>query len=153
MTDTLPHISIFSNMKKNQVELIAPLFENFTGTKGLVVFEQGTPALFLYILLKGEAEIQYKPYDSPPMTLTRLGPGDVFGWSAVVKSLFYSSSTICSSDIEAIRIRGDKLWKLVEKQPETGKLIIDRLVDSVAPRWAHAREQIQSILNNSNLDK
>ena len=139
-------------MDTGQMEVLAPLFENIIYPGGGVIFEQGSPALFVYILVKGKAKIQYKPYDSPIMTLSRLGPGDVFGWSAVVKSPFYSSSAICSDEIEVLRIRGEELWKLVKKQPKTGKLIIDRLVDSVSPRWGHAREQIQEILNNSHLD-
>ena len=151
MTDVLPDISIFKNLETRQLEQLAPLFEKISSTKGSVIFEQGAPALFLYILLQGEVEIQYKPYDSPPMTLTRLKPGDVFGWSAAVKSPFYSSSIICSDDIEAIRIRGEQLWKLVDKHPETGKLIIGRLVDSVSPRWAEAREQIQAIFDSSRV--
>jgi len=152
MMVNLPDIPIFNNIELQHMELIAPNFETFTSTKGSVIFEQGAPALFLYILLKGEVEIQYKPYDSPPMILTRLGPGDVFGWSAVVKSPFYSSSIICSNNIEAIRIRGEHLWKLAKKHPETGKLIIDRLVESVSSRWADARDQIQAIFISSHID-
>jgi len=150
MTDTLPDLPIFKNLETRQMEIIAPLFESFSSTKGSTIFEQGSPALFMYVLLEGEVEIQYKPYDSPPMTLTRLKPGDIFGWSAVVKSPFYSSSIICSNDVETLRIRGEQLWKLVDKQPDTGKLIIDRLVESVSPRWAHARDQIQAIFNSSH---
>ncbi|MDP2776017.1 MAG: hypothetical protein Q8O48_00100, partial [Anaerolineales bacterium] len=96
--------------------------------------------------------IQYKPYDGPVIMLTRLHAGDVFGWSAVVGSLKYTSSIVSESEIEAIRIRGNQLWEMVAEHPETGRLIIDRLARIVSPRWENAHMQIQSLLNSNQAE-
>jgi CRP-like cAMP-binding protein len=148
MIESLPYIPLFQDLDPAQIALLKPLFEQFTCPTGTVIFEQGAPAIYLYLLIKGEVEIRYKPYDGPPITLTHLRDGDVFGWSAVVGSPYYTSSIISETQIEAIRIRGNHLLKLFSDAPETGKVVMDRLARIVSPRWGNAQAQVQSLLNS-----
>lgn len=113
---------------------------------GKVIFEQGDPAKYLYLLISGDVEILFKPYDGPPLTLTRLHTGDIFGWSAVIGSPNYTSSIVSETAIEAIRIQGHHLWALAGEHPEIGKTIINRLAQIVSPRWENAHLHIQSLL-------
>ena len=148
MIESLPYIPLFQDLDPEQIALLKPLFEQFTCPADTVIFEQDTPATYLYLLIKGEVVIRYKPYDGPPITLTRLRNGDVFGWSAMVGSPRYTSSIISESEVEAIRIRGNHLLKLFSDAPETGKVVMDRLARVVSPRWGNAQAQVQSILNS-----
>ena len=148
MIESLPYIPLFQDLDPAQIALLKPLFEQFSCPANTVIFEQDTPATYLYLLTKGEVAIRYKPYDGPTITLTRLRVGDVFGWSAVVGSPHYTSSIISESEVEAIRIRGDHLLKLSSDAPETGKVVMDRLARVVSPRWGNAQAQVQSLLNS-----
>jgi len=148
MIESLPYIPLFQDLDPAQIALLKPLFEQYTCPANTVIFEQDTPATYLYLLTKGEVAIRYKPYDGPTITLTRLRVGDVFGWSAVVGSPHYTSSIISESEVEAIRIRGDHLLKLSSNAPETGKVVMDRLARVVSPRWGNAQAQVQSLLNS-----
>jgi len=148
MIESLPYIPLFQDLDPAQIALLKPLFEQFSCPANTVIFEQDTPATYLYLLTKGEVAIRYKPYDGPTITLTRLRVGDVFGWSAVVGSPHYTSSIISESEVEAIRIRGDHLLKLSSESPETGKVVMDRLARVVSPRWGNAQAQVQSLLNS-----
>ncbi len=152
MLDSLPRLPLFHGFGPARIALLKPLFETFICAPGTMIFEQGDPAQYLYLLLKGDVVIQYKPYDGPPIILTRLRAGDVFGWSAVVGSPKYTSSVVSESEIEAIRIRGNQLWEMVAEHPETGRLIIDRLARIVSPRWENAHMQIQSLLNSNQTE-
>ena len=148
MFESLPYIPLFQDLEPAQIDLLKPLLEQFTCSADTVIFEQGAPATYLYLLIKGEVVIRYKPYDGPPITLTRLRDGDVFGWSAVVGSHDYTSSIISETQIEAIRIRGNQLLKLFSNAPETGKVVMDRLASVVSPRWKNSHAQVQSLLNS-----
>ena len=148
MLESLPYLPLFQDIDPAQTDLLKPHFEEFTCPADTVIFEQDTPATYLYLLIKGEVAIRYKPYDGPPITLTRLREGDVFGWSAVVGSYQYTSSIISESEVEAIRIRGSLLLKLFSDAPETGKVVMDRLARVVSPRWGDAQAQVQSLLNS-----
>jgi CRP-like cAMP-binding protein len=151
MLDVLPTISLFEGFDNDQVALLKPVFEDFGCTEGQIIFEQGDTAKYLYLLIHGDVAIRYKPYDGPPLTLTRLHKGDVFGWSAVIGSSKYTSSIVSETDIEAIRIQGSHLWKLVGEHPEIGKAIINRLARVVSPRWEDAHKQIQSLLGSNRV--
>jgi CRP-like cAMP-binding protein len=148
MLKSLPNIPLFQNLEPAQIALLKPLFELFICPPDTTIFEQGEPANYLYYLIKGDVAIRYKPYDSPLITLTRLHGGDVFGWSAVIGSTYYTSSIISESQIEALRIRGIYLLTLVREHPETGKIIMDYLANVVSSRWKNARAQVQSLLNS-----
>ena len=150
MLDILPNIPLFENLDPAQIALLKPLFEQFIRPANTTIFEQGEPASYLYLLIKGEVIIRFKPYETPPITLTRLRAGDVFGWSAVLGSTHYTSSLVSETEIETIRIRGSHLLALVRDHPETGKIIMDRLANVVSSRWKNARTQVQALLNSTN---
>jgi CRP-like cAMP-binding protein len=150
MLNSLPYIPLFQDLEPAQTTLLKPLFEDFYCTTGTVIFEQGDTAQYLYLILTGRVAIHYKPYDGPPLILTRLNKGDVFGWSAVTGSPKYTSSTVSEGDLSALRVHRKGLWKLVDKNPDTGRTIIDRLANMVSPRWANAHQQIQPLLNSNH---
>lgn len=151
MLESLPSIPLFQDLEPVQTDLLKPLFEQFTCASETAIFEQGSPASYLYLLIKGGVAIRYKPYDSPPIVLTRLRAGDVFGWSAVIGSPNYTSSIISETQIECIRIKGIDLRTLIREHPETGKRIVDRLARIVSSRWKNAHAQVQSLLNSDQV--
>lgn len=148
MLDTLPVIPLFHGLAPDHISMLKAAFEPYSCPNAATIFEQGDPASHLYLILSGKAAIRYKPYDTPPIILTRLRDGDIFGWSAVIGSLKYTSSVISESLLEAIRIHRVDLWNLVTHEPETGKILIDRLAQIVSPRWKNAHEQIRPLLQS-----
>jgi CRP-like cAMP-binding protein len=148
MLESLTCIPLFQNLEPAQTALISAFFENFSCPPETLIFKQGAPAVHLYMILKGTVQIQYKPYDGPPITITRLSTGDVFGWSAVIGSPYYTSSIISISEVKAIRIRGIDLQKLINEHPVTGHIILDQLARVVSSRWKNSHLQVQSILKN-----
>jgi CRP/FNR family cyclic AMP-dependent transcriptional regulator len=148
MLELFAHIPLFQNLEPVQIELLKPLFEDFSCPAESSIFAQGAPAIHLYLIVKGMVQIQYKPYDGPPIKITHLSSGDAFGWSAVVGSPHYTSSAISVSDVEAIRIRGVDLRNLVSRHPDDGRVILNQLARIVSSRWQNAQSQVQSILEN-----
>jgi CRP-like cAMP-binding protein len=146
MGSELNSFSIFNDPKVNYMELLEPLFEPYTCAAGTTVLQQGKPADYLYLIVSGTAEVSYKPYDGNPITVSHVEKGGLFGWSAVVGSEKYTSSTIAIEPLEAVRVRGDDLRKFCAKHPEAGKDLLERLANSVSSRWKDANEQVKSIL-------
>ncbi|MBI3163225.1 MAG: cyclic nucleotide-binding domain-containing protein [Anaerolineales bacterium] len=146
MLDVLPVIPLFDGFSQKQASVLAALFDSFSCPPHTVVFEQGDPPNYLYLILKGRVSIVYKPYDAPQITITRLKEGDIFGWSAVIGGKRYTSSVISDIELETIRIRRSALLSLVADDPETGSTLIDRLALNVSPRWKNAHQQIQQYL-------
>jgi len=140
------HIDIFKDLDEARMELIRPLFESSSCKAGMVVFQQGTPADFLYFIVTGKVEMSFKPYDGTPITVSHVEKGGLFGWSAVVGSEKYTSSAIAIEEVKAVRVRGSELRTFCIEHPEAGKEILERLADRVSSRWKDAHKQVQAIL-------
>ena len=134
------------DLNSRQLELLLPLFETFTCPPQTVIFEQGGRADYLYLIVMGNALIQYKPYDGPPIILSRLKPGDAFGWSAAVGHPTYSSAILSSEPLEAVRISRMNLIRLCREHPNTSSIILNRLANGVSGRWKDARIQVKTML-------
>jgi CRP/FNR family transcriptional regulator, cyclic AMP receptor protein len=144
----LPENPFFRGLSREQLDLIAPLFELITAPAGAAIFKQGDPATHLYVVQRGSVTIQYKPYDGPIITLSHLQAGEIFGWSAVVGGPTYTSDAIGTTDVAVLRLRGTDLVQLCGDNPTAGFAILDQLAEAVSPRWTYAREQIQAILES-----
>lgn len=139
----------FKDLTREQYDLLFPLFESFSASSGTEVFKQGDEARYLYIILQGEVAIEYKPYDGPKITLTHLHTCDIFGWSSVVGSRSYTSDAISATPVETLRIRGSDLKRLYMEHPSVLQSILEKLAESVSPRWIDSKHQIHTILQNN----
>ena len=83
--------------------------------------------------------MHYKPYDGPPLIITRLAQGSIIGWSAVIGNITYTSGAVCQEDCQAIRMSNRDLHKLCAAEPEAGRIILDLLAESVSSRWQDAQ--------------
>ncbi len=146
-------IGILKGLDADELELLRPLFEKFSSPAGTVIFQQGTPAAFLYLLIRGKVEMYFKPYDEAPILISHVEKDGLFGWSAVVGRDHYSSSAIAHEDMEAFRVRGSELRRFCREHPEAGQDLLGRLANGVSTRWTDAHKQVQSMLLQGMLEK
>jgi CRP-like cAMP-binding protein len=141
-------LAFFTGLQSPDLQLLAPYFAPQNWVAGTVIFEQADYAEYLYLVVRGEVTIRYKPHDGPLMTVTRVQPGGVFGWSAAMNNPAYTSGAVCSLDSEVLRIRGIDLRTICDKHPKLGKIILDRLAGVIAERKHSQQGQVSSILAN-----
>jgi CRP/FNR family transcriptional regulator, cyclic AMP receptor protein len=146
-------IAFFRELDEGMIDLLSPLFEAFSCQPGTVIFQQGDQAEFLYLVIGGKVDMSFKPYDGIPLTISHVGKGGLFGWSAVVGSDKYTSTAVAIEDVEAFRVHGSDLRKFCREHPEAGKDILERLADGVSSRWKDAHKQVKSILSQGMSEK
>lgn len=144
--DIFDKLALFKNLDVEQRRLLRPLFLPCDCYTDTVLFEQGDRADYLYLVVSGEVTIRYKPEDGPPITVTRVRPGGIVGWSAALGSRFYTSAAECSSYTQMLQVRGSDLRELCEQHPETGILILERLAEVIAQRLRNTHEQVMALL-------
>jgi len=145
--DEFAQLPLFRDLTPAQLELIRPLFVACECHPGTVLFEQGEPAIFLYLITSGEVTIRYQPEDDHEnITVSHVRDGGMVGWSAVIGRRFYTSAAICSQYTCLLRVRGSDLQAMCEQHPEPGLCILDRLANMVAERVHGGAPQIVALL-------
>jgi CRP-like cAMP-binding protein len=147
-SDILKQFPLFDGFSKDQMALLRPLFMASDCHAGTVLFDQGEPAVYFYLLISGEVAIHYKPEDDQDIVIARIKPGGMIGWSAVIGRRSYTSAAICTEYTELLRVRGADLQKLCTQHPDTGNQFVDRLAEVVAERLQSSHPQVLQLLEN-----
>lgn len=145
-SDRFDQLPLFDGLTLTQRERLRPLFIPCDCYTDSILFNQGDPAEHLYIVVVGEITIIHKPDDGPPINITRVRPGGVVGWSAVLGNREYTSGAVCSGYSQMLRVSGEDLRILCEQHPDTGILILERLATVIAERLRNTHEHVMALL-------
>ena len=143
---TFPSLFLFQDLSSEQLELLHPLFIPCEFSGDTILFEQGDPAENLFAIVNGEVVVNFKPDDGPAITVARVRPGSIVGWSAALGSRRYTSSATCTTFTRLLRVRGDDLRRLCLQHPETGTVFLDRLATIIAERLNSTHDLVLSLL-------
>ncbi|HVA22865.1 MAG TPA: cyclic nucleotide-binding domain-containing protein, partial [Chloroflexota bacterium] len=109
--------------------------------RGEVIYERGEHASDLYVLIAGRVEHVLGPGAAAANIMRVLGPGEVFGWAALLKSQPYRlAKSTALDDCECMVIDGKSLLRILEREPETGNVVMSRFAtmitrDFTVPQW------------------
>jgi CRP-like cAMP-binding protein len=141
-----PQLFLFQDLSSEHLELLSPLFLPCDFTTDAVLFEQGDPAEHLFAVVSGEVVVNFKPDDGPNIVIARVQPGSIVGWSAALGRRRYTSSAVCTTDTQLLRVRGDDLRRLCLQHPDTGSVFMDRLATVIAERLHSTHDLVLSLL-------
>src|SRR5512136_63572 len=144
--DSFQNLFLFRGLIPSQLKLLCPLFTSCEFVADTLLFEQGDPAENLFAVVCGEVVVNFKPDDGPAITVARVQPGSIVGWSAALGSRRYTSSAICTTYTQLLRVRGDDLRRLCLQHPDTGNILLDRLATVIAERLHSTHDLVLSLL-------
>ncbi len=148
MLDVLAPVYLFEGLETQHLRFLEPLVKPYGCSKGTTIFQQGDKAEYLYVLLEGTVALRHKPYDGEALTIAQVQPGGVFGWSAIVGSVRYTSGAVALDEVRALRLRGYELIQLCRHEPELGEILLSRLAKMVGSRWKDAQAQLHDLLQS-----
>jgi CRP-like cAMP-binding protein len=144
--NVFPNLFLFQDLLPKHLTLLQPLFIPCEFTADSVLFEQGAPAENLFAVVSGEVVVNFKPDDGSTIVVARVQPGSIVGWSAALGSRRYTSSAVCATYTQLLRVRGDDLRRLCLKHPDTGSIFLDRLATVIAERLHSTHDLVLSLL-------
>jgi CRP-like cAMP-binding protein len=147
--DVFMNLTLFEDFDHAELDLLRQIFVSCDCHAQTIVFEQGKPAEYLYLVVTGEVLIRFKPEDGPTINIARVRDGGVFGWSAIIRRRNYTSSVECTTQTQLLRVSSADLQTLCEKYPETGTIILDRLVNIIAERLRATSPDMYALLESS----
>ena len=144
--NSFPDLFLFRALTPAQLKQLQPLFIPCEFTANTILFEQGDLAENLFTIVSGEVVVNFKPDDGPTIVVACVQPGSIVGWSAALGSRRYTSSAVCTTYTQLLRVRGDDLRRLCLQHPDTGMIFLDRLSTVIAERLHSTHDLVLSLL-------
>ncbi len=91
--------------------------------KGEVITRQGNEAHYLYIIVKGEAEVRIVAGEGQSRAVARLGKGQVFGEMGLMTGEPRTATVIALTDTVCYRLDKDTFKEALERRPEIAEAI------------------------------
>ena len=149
LVEDFKRLPFFQDMPAEQGRVLEGLFTPCDFFSGSILFEQGDPADFLYLVVTGEVAINYKPEDGAKIPVARVREGGIVGWSAALGNTVYTSTAECTNFSQLLRVRGDELRNLCIQYPELSDVVLDHLAAVIAVRLRKSHEQVIRLLKQS----
>ncbi len=92
---------------------------------GALLYRQGEPAKYLYILLEGRIRVIL--IDQGQIALVVSHPGDAIGWSSLVEDAVHTTTAECLVPSRVNKIGSGKLAEAFERHPLSGLHFYRRL--------------------------
>jgi signal transduction histidine kinase len=110
---------------------------------GSVLFSEGNGAECLYLILEGKVSleklVQLGSTGTPRRaTIEIISPWNPVGWSALVSPHVYTSTGVCTEKTRVLAIRGSNLLNYLQKQPEVGLELINRVATIIRERLTNS---------------
>ena len=141
----LRRFDIFNGLEDGELAEIAALCREHVYEPESICFTEGSKAEDLYLLREGQIEIKIelrRPWRHTKSTVTTIGPGRLFGWSALVEPGVFTASARCTKRAEVITVRGADLIDLFEKNSHIGYVVMKNLSAVIGSRLTRTRQRL-----------
>lgn len=145
--ETLKIIPLFLDFNVDQLNRLSEITEVIELDPGDTPVVEGQPLDYLYVVIDGEMQIEVYVPSYGNMETARLGPLDIFGWSAMTPVVRQrTGTTIAVTHCRLIRIMGKQLYSLCEEDHNIGFYIYRRIANVAARSFLATRLQFMNLL-------
>jgi CRP-like cAMP-binding protein len=140
----LKKFELFKGLADDSLDKLAELCHLYGMHEGDRIFAEGTGARDIHLCRSGKFDILIwvgQPWNKN-IAVHRAGPGEVFGWSALVAPYIYTASAECVEAGEEIRIKGSELLTLFHQSPRIGYAVMENLSANISLRLTQTRQRL-----------
>lgn len=143
----LSEVALFEGLRRDQVEMLAPLFKRVRFTAGQQLFSAGEPATELYYVESGEICLWMHPEDGGRMEVGRITAGGLLGRSAILGRPQYTASAECIAGAQCLMVGGSDLRRVMLADRALGRLLLERIARLVVNRWNGWHDQLMKLFH------
>jgi len=136
--ELLVRVPLFADLSKPELDRIAQVAVLRHYPAGSVILREGDAGDTCYVMRTGRARILREHSDGRAITLTNVGPGEIFGELAMFGGEVRSATVETLEYVEAVAILADDLKRLLSEHPE----ISVKLLEALAKKLRQANERI-----------
>ena len=123
---------LFGSLGKNFVNEIMNSAETESHQTGEMLFHEGDPAGWLFILHKGRIKLRLGQAGRVVHIVSNAG--EVFGWSSLVGRSSYSASAECMTPTELLRLDKNRLKEIFQKDAASSATLFQSLAAILGER-------------------
>lgn len=138
----LKDVPLFESLTNFQLAEVARLGEKVEYPAGCVLFNQGDPPDYLYLMRTGRVRIIAGGQD-----LSQLGPGECIGEMGVLANMERSATVETLEQSQMLRFDGDDFLALLDTYPEIQRALIKALVNRLAQAGQRAESKRHQTLS------
>lgn len=141
---TLSQIGLFDGLPESLLKEIAAFSTEAFCKKGEFIFREGEKADKLHFLVNGSVALLVNLTSRPEsVTVSFISiPFQSFGWSGLVPPHNYTSSAKCDEDSNLLIVSAEPFMKLLERNPEAGFKVMQRITVIIADRLRNSRQAL-----------
>jgi len=133
---------IFGELNERELEEVAKLATvEKRGAGSRVIAERGKASM-LYLVKEGKVAIRMTSRDGHEVTIDELGPGELFGWSAVLDHPMFTAAVWTLEDSTFILFDGQQLRRLFEVNNHIGYRVMKSIADVISSRLENLRARL-----------
>jgi len=127
---------LWLELDNNFIEKFIDASVQETCQKGMILFKEGDPADFFFILNDGRIRLNLGRQGLTTYLVSH--PGESFGWSGLVGRKYYSASAECIKTSTVTRLTKDIIKEITEADPLNGMKFYKRLALMLGNRLIHS---------------
>lgn len=140
--DALRAIPLFASLEEKDLAEIARLLIDRRYPKDAVVFEDGMPGDYMYLIREGQVKVTKMSEDGREKILEILGEGDFFGEMALLERAPRSASVKTTMPCLLLALSRQEFIALIRRNPD---LALD-LIRELSRRLRETSEQIRGLM-------
>lgn len=110
-------IPIFGTLNAYDMEEVKPYLIPAKFRKKEVIFSEGDPSDWLYVVIKGKVKITKLSQNGREIILEIISPMDFFGGVAVMRGFPYPANAVAMDDAELLKISRSNLMRILDRFP------------------------------------
>jgi CRP-like cAMP-binding protein len=129
---------LFGSLSKDFVNEIMNSAEKESHQAGEMLFHEGDPAGWFFILLKGRIKLSLGHTGRVVYVVSNVG--EAFGWSSLVGRSSYSASAECMTPTKLLRLEKNRLKKIFKKDAASSATLFQSLAAILGDRLIRSYE-------------
>jgi CRP-like cAMP-binding protein len=146
--ELLRRYQLFGLLAPEHLNAIAMLTDELTIDSGETLIENGQPAEYLYVLVKGSMDLVYVAVDEinpelrKELFVSEINPGEPFGISALLEPSAYQGTVRSTCPSRVLRIEAAGLRALSELDPKISAVLMRGMAQAALARLHDTRIQL-----------
>ena len=141
----LAGVELFASLSDAERQMLAGRLSYAPFARGAVMTHQGAVAHWLYLIVKGDADVIWVAPNGEKRLLTTVPAGNVFGEMGLMTGAPRSATVVANTDIECYRLDKAGFEDIIRARPE--------LAESMAHILATRMQQIDELQTQYHLEK